>query len=157
CVVLTPLVLAVVVEAKLPALPYLLALAGAANVGGVISFSGNPQNMIVGAAAHGRIGFAQYLLLTLPVGVACLAATAGLIAWLFRRELPTGPLAERTPPRPAVDRALCIKGLGALALFATLALAGVTLAGAAMCAASALMIAARSTPRRAFALVDWTL
>src|SRR5215475_1096180 len=69
CVLLTPLVVAVVVEARLPALPYLLALASAANVGGVVSFSGNPQNMIVGAAAHahGAIGFAQYLLLTLPV------------------------------------------------------------------------------------------
>src|SRR5205823_261824 len=76
CVVLTPLVVAVVVEAKLPALPYLLGLASAANVGGVVSFSGNPQNMIVGAAAHGTISFAQYLALVLPVGVACLAANA---------------------------------------------------------------------------------
>jgi len=65
CVLLTPLVIAVVVEARLPALPYLLALASAANVGGVVSFSGNPQNMIVGAAAHGTIGFAQYFLVTL--------------------------------------------------------------------------------------------
>ncbi len=157
CVVLTPLVVAVVVEARLPALPYLLALAGAANVGGVVSFSGNPQNMIIGAAAHGTIGFAQYLALTLPVGIACLAANAALIAWLFRKELPKGPLADRSPPRPAVDRVLCAKGLGALALFAGLALAGVTLAGAAMCAAAALMVAARTTPRRAFAVIDWTL
>src|ERR1051325_5607513 len=73
CVLLTPLVVAVVVEAQLPALPYLLALASAANVGGVISFSGNPQNMIIGAAAHDTISFAQYLVLTLPVGAACLA------------------------------------------------------------------------------------
>ena len=54
CVVLTPLVVAVIVEARLPALPYLLALATAANVGGVVSFSGNPQNMIIGAAAAAR-------------------------------------------------------------------------------------------------------
>ena len=66
CVVLTPLVLAVVVEARLPALPYLLALASASNVGGVVSFSGNPQNMIIGAHAQDTIGFAQYLALTLP-------------------------------------------------------------------------------------------
>jgi Na+/H+ antiporter NhaD/arsenite permease-like protein len=157
CVVLTPLVVAVVVEARLPPLPYLLALAGAANVGGVVSFSGNPQNMIVGAAAHGSIGFAQYFALTLPVGAACLTANALLIAWLFRRELPAGDLAERSPPRPALDRVLCGKALGALALFAGLAVAGVALAGAAMCAAAALLIAARAAPRRAFAVVDWTL
>src|SRR5215831_16291873 len=103
CVLLTPLVVAVVVEARLPALPYLLALASAANVGGVVSFSGNPQNMIVGAAAHGTIGFGQYILLTLPVGVACLAANGALLSWLFRYDLPAGPLAERSPPKPAID------------------------------------------------------
>src|SRR5512132_1699542 len=74
CVLLTPLVVAVIVAARLPALPYLLALASAANVGGVVSFSGTPQNMIVGAAAHGQIGFLQYRLVTLPAGAACLAA-----------------------------------------------------------------------------------
>jgi Na+/H+ antiporter NhaD/arsenite permease-like protein len=158
CVVLTPLVLAVVVEARLPALPYLLALASAANVGGVISFSGNPQNMIIGAAAHGQVGFAHYLALTLPIGAGCLAINAAIIARIFRFELPSGPLAERRPPRPAVDRVLCGKALAALALFAALALAGVTLAGAAMVAASALMVAARTAEhRRVFSTIDWTL
>jgi Na+/H+ antiporter NhaD/arsenite permease-like protein len=157
CVVLTPLVVAVVVEARLPPLPYLLALASAANVGGVVSFSGNPQNMIVGAATHGTIGFAQYFVLVLPVGVACLVANAALLAWLFRYDLPAEPLTDRSPPRPALDRSLTIKGLGALALFAGLSLAGVTLAGAAMCAAAALMVASRTGARQVFAVVDWTL
>ena len=157
CVLLTPLVVAVVVEARLPPLPYLLALASAANVGGVVSFSGNPQNMIVGAAAHDSIGFAQYLLLTLPVGAACLAANAAALVWLFRRELPAGALADRSPPKPALDRALTIKALLALAAFAVMALAGVSLAGAAMTAAAALMVIARTPPKRAFAAVDWQL
>jgi Na+/H+ antiporter NhaD/arsenite permease-like protein len=158
CVVLTPLVVAVVVEARLPALPYLLALASASNVGGVVSFSGNPQNMIVGAAARGSIGFAQYLALMLPIGVVCLAANAAVLAWLFRFDLPSGRLAERSPPKPAVDRVLAGKAIAALALFAGLALAGVSLAGAAMAAAAALMVIARSKePRQTFAHVDWTL
>jgi Na+/H+ antiporter NhaD/arsenite permease-like protein len=161
CVVLTPLVIAVTVEAKLPPLPYPLALSASANVGGVVSFSGNPQNMIVGAAAAGKISFAQYLLLTLPIGAACLVATAATLAWMFRRDLRAGPLAERTPPRPAVDRALCAKGIAALAVFAGLALAGVSLAGAAMAAASGLMIVASprrpTVSREALAAVDWPL
>ncbi|MDB4958148.1 MAG: transporter, YbiR family [Myxococcales bacterium] len=157
CVVLTPLVVAVVVEAGLPPLPYLVALAAAANVGGVVSFSGNPQNMIIGAAAEGTIGFAQYLALTLPVGIACLFASASLIGWLFRFDLPKGALADRSPPRPAVDRALCVKGLLALVGFAGLALAGVPLAGAAMCAAAALMVVGRTVPARIMRSVDWTL
>jgi len=157
CVLLTPLVVAVVVEARLPALPYLLALASAANVGGVVSFSGNPQNMIVGAAAHGTIGFAQYLLLTLPVGAACLALNALVITWLFRKELPTEPLVDRSPPRPAIDRVLAVKALAALGLFAGLAMAGYSLAGSAMVGAASLMLVARTPPRRAFAGVDWQL
>jgi len=157
CLVMTPLVLAVVVEARLPPLPYLLALASAANVGGVVSFSGNPQNMIVGAAAHGSITFGQYFLVTLPAGAVCLAVNAALIAWLFRFELPKGTLAERRPPRPAVDVALTIKALAALALFAVLAVVGTSLAGAAMCAAAALLVAARSGARDVFKHIDWTL
>ena len=100
CVVLTPLVVAVVVEARLPALPYLLALASAANVGGVVSFAGNPQNMIVGAAAHGTLGVrARTSLLTLPVGVVCLAANAALLVLAVPLRSAGGALAERSPPR----------------------------------------------------------
>lgn len=158
CIVLTPLVVAVVVEARLPALPYLIGLASAANVGGVISLAGNPQNMIIGAAAQGHVGFGEYMLLTLPVGIVCLAANAQMLTSLFRYDLPDGKLAERSPPRPAIDRLLTIKGLGALVLFAILAFAGVSLAGAAVTAAAALMLSARSrVPRDAFRHVDWPL
>ena len=125
CLVLTPLVVAVTVEAGLPVLPYLLALATAANLGGVVTFSGNPQNMLIGHAAGGHPGFAAYLALTLPVGLACVAVNAGLLLWMFRRELPRGSLAERRPPRPALDRPLTAKALLALAGFAIMALAGV--------------------------------
>jgi Na+/H+ antiporter NhaD/arsenite permease-like protein len=157
CVVLTPLVLAVVVEAELPALPFLLALASGSNIGGAITFSGNPQNMIVGHAAAGHPSFAQYTALALPAGVACLAANALVIGWLFRKQLPTGPLAERAPPKPALDRVLAAKGLAALVAFAVMAVAGVALPGAALTAAAALMIAARIEPKRVVERIDWPL
>ena len=157
CLVLTPLVVAVAVEARLPVLPYLLALATASNLGGVVTFSGNPQNMLVGRAAAGDPGFASYLLLTLPAGIACVAVDAALLLWLFRRDLPRGPLVDRSPPRPALDRALTAKGLAALAAFAAMALAGVDLSGAAITSAAALVLVARVPPRRALTAVDWPL
>jgi Na+/H+ antiporter NhaD/arsenite permease-like protein len=157
CVVMTPLVVAVVVEAELPPLPYLLAIASAANVGSVVSFTGNPQNVIIGAAAQGTLGFATYFLLTLPLGVACLFANWALIARLFHHDLPAGPLVDRSPPKPALDRVLCGKALAALALFAGLAIAGFALEGAAMVAAGALMLAARVPPRGVFEKVDLML
>jgi Na+/H+ antiporter NhaD/arsenite permease-like protein len=157
CLVLTPLVVAVTVEAGLPVLPYLLALATGSNLGGVISFSGNPQNMLIGHAAAGHPSFAAYLVLTLPVGVACVAVNAALLLWLFRRALPAGPLVDRSPPRPAFDRRLTAKALAALIAFAAMALAGVELAGAAITAAAALILVAGVPPRKAMAAVDWPL
>jgi Na+/H+ antiporter NhaD/arsenite permease-like protein len=48
CLMLTPLVVAVMVRGKLPLAPYLLALAMSANLGSVATLVGNPQNMIIG-------------------------------------------------------------------------------------------------------------
>lgn len=157
CLLLTPLVVAVAVEARLPVLPYLLALASAANLGGVVSWSGNPQNMIIGRAAAGDPGFAAYLALMLPIGVACLAGNAVVLTWLFRAQLPRGPLVERAPPKPPFDRVLAAKALGALALFVGLALAGHGLPGAAMLAAAVLIVIARVPPRRILATLDWSI
>lgn len=157
CLVLTPLVVTVAVEARLPPMPYLLALASATNLGGVVTFSGNPQNMIVGEAAAGVPSFAQYLAVSLLPGVACLAANAAVLAWLFCKELPDGPLAERDPPRPGFDRVLAAKGLAALAMFAGLSLAGFSLPGAAIAAAALLILIARIEPTRPFEHVDWPL
>jgi Na+/H+ antiporter NhaD/arsenite permease-like protein len=157
CLLLTPLTVAVAIEARLPVLPYLLALASAANLGGVVAWSGNPQNMIVGRAAHGEPGFAAYLALMLPIGVALLAANAAALTWLFRRQLPRGPLAERAPPKPPFERVLATKALLALALFVALGLAGYALAGAAMAAAAALIVVARVPPKPILAKVDWSI
>jgi Na+/H+ antiporter NhaD/arsenite permease-like protein len=156
CLMFTPLVLAVILEAELPPLPYLLALASATNLGGVVTYTGNPQNMIVGAAA-GAPSYVHYLLRTLPIGLTCLAVDAALIAWMFRKELPVGPLKDRAPPRPYLNRPLAAKALAALVLFVALAVTGHRLAGAAMASAGLLILAARHTPRSAFLRVDWIL
>lgn len=156
CLMFTPLVLAVVVEAQLPALPYLLALATASNVGGVITYTGNPQNMIIGSA-DGAPKYLTYALHALPAGLVALVLDAVLLSWLFRRELPEGPLKERAPPRPHMDRTLAGKALGALALFVGLAVGGVPLAGGAMTSAVLLILVARSAPRQILARVDWVL
>jgi Na+/H+ antiporter NhaD/arsenite permease-like protein len=157
CLVLTPLVIAVTLEARLPAMPYLLALASASNIGGVVSFSGNPQNMLIGQAARGVPGFAEYLLLALPVGVACLVANAAVLTWLFRDQLPAGPLPEHTPAAPAFEPRLAGKGLAALGLFAILALLEIDLGGAAITAAAMLIAVARTPPRPVIGSLDWTV
>ena len=157
CLVLTPLVVTVAIEARLPPLPFLLALASASNLGGVVTFTGNPQNMIVGQAAAGAPSFAQYLAISIVPGLLCLVANAAVLSWLFRADLPAGPLAERDPPRPGFDRVLAAKGVGALALFAALCLAGVALDGAAIVSAALLIVVARRPSKPVLEKVDWPL
>jgi Na+/H+ antiporter NhaD/arsenite permease-like protein len=156
CLMFTPLVLAVILEADLPALPYLLALATATNLGGLATYTGNPQNMIVGASP-GAPSYLVYLAHAAPVALLSLAADAALLGWLFRRELPAGPLKDRSPPRAPLDRVLAAKALAALVLFVVLAVCGFRLAGAAMAAAALLIVLARHAPRKALERVDWIL
>ena len=157
CLMLTPLVVAVVVEADLPPLPYLLALASASNLGGAVRFTGNPQNMLIGHAAAGDPGYAEFFLLALPAGAVCLAIDAAVISWLFRRELPRGSLPPRETARPYPNWPLATRALAALALFVLLAFLEIELAGAAMTAAAALILVAKTPPRPILARVDWSL
>ncbi len=157
CLVFTPIVVAVVSEARLPALPYLLALAASANVGGVVSFTGNPQNMIIGTAAAGRLSYLGYLARALPVGVACLAVTGLALGWMFRRELDGEITREATVPRPHLDRGETYRALGALGTFVVLVGAEVALAAAALTAAAVSLVLTRLMPRRILVQVDWAL
>lgn len=50
--VLAPLILSMTRELALPPVPYLVALATAANVGSVATLTGNPQNMLVGSFSN---------------------------------------------------------------------------------------------------------
>ena len=94
CLMLTPLVLRLIDDARLPPLPYLLALAFGANAGSVATLTGNPQNMIVGTLSGIPYG-AFAAALALPA-LASLAIVGLVLQVLFRRELPRG----RLPPHP---------------------------------------------------------
>src|SRR5947208_5663234 len=67
CLMLTPLVIAVIRHGKLPLLPYLIALATSANIGSVATLVGNPQNMIIGHFSH--IPFAQFSRSLVPAAI----------------------------------------------------------------------------------------
>src|SRR5438034_5233326 len=94
CVVMAPLVVDLTRRLGLPPVPYLIALATAANVGSVATLTGNPQNMLVGSFS--AISYRSFLAREAPVAVLGLACVF-LVVWLvYRRQLPQAPLA--TPP-----------------------------------------------------------
>jgi Na+/H+ antiporter NhaD/arsenite permease-like protein len=85
CLMVTPLVVAVIVRSGLPLPPYLLALAMSANLGSLATLVGNPQNMIIGHLSG--ISFVRFSASMVPVAVAGLLIQYFLLSLGFRHVL----------------------------------------------------------------------
>lgn len=85
CLLLTPLVVAVIVRGRLPLFPYLMALATSANIGSVATLVGNPQNMIIGNMSH--IPFLRFSAALLPVAAIGLVINYAVLRFGFRKVL----------------------------------------------------------------------
>jgi len=159
CLLFTPVLLAAVVRARLPPAPYLIALATSANIGSVMTLTGNPQNMLVGIFSG--IPYARFFLVLAPVALAGLALNAWIVERLYRGRLGER-FAQDDRPAPAVDR----KAMRRMAVVVALVLAGFLVPGlagghnlafAAMAGAVLSIALNRYPPRRALAEVDWPL
>jgi len=154
CVMCTPLVVALVEAAALPALPYLLGLAFSSNAGSVATLTGNPQNMLIGTLSG--ISYAQFSKALLLPALLSLAAVLAVLLVAFRRELSWKRLSVDVPAPPLDQKLalLCTAGLGfVLAGF----LLGYNLAWTAMTGAALLLALSRQPPKEMFAQVDGTL
>ena len=99
CLAIAPVLIAACGRRKLDPVPYLLALACAANIGSALTLIGNPQNMLIGQTL--RLSFAGYSAeAALPV-VLGLAATWGLIAWQTRGRWSVEALTATSAPSSA--------------------------------------------------------
>jgi Na+/H+ antiporter NhaD/arsenite permease-like protein len=154
CVMCTPLVLALVEAAELPALPYLLGVCFAANAGSVATLTGNPQNMLIGTLSHISYGrFAAALILPALLSLACVL---GVLLVAFRREL-RGPLAAKEVPPPVVRWGQAILCLAVLTLILGGFLLGYSLAWTALSGAALLAVFSRVPPRELLGRVDGSL
>ena len=159
CLVLPPLVLAVVRSLGLEPLPYLLAIALGSNVGSAMTPTGNPQNMLIGVASG--ISFARFVgTLALP-SLGGLAIVFGVLAFVHRRSLAAAPR-RLTTSAPAVaehpfDAVLVTKALVLFGAALVGWLAGLSLPLIAISAAALLIAVARRDPSEAFANVEWEL
>jgi Na+/H+ antiporter NhaD/arsenite permease-like protein len=155
CLMLTPLVVAVIRRGKLPLLPYLIALATSANIGSVATLVGNPQNMIIGHFSH--ITFREFSRSLLPTAVIGLAINFFILRFGFRRILHARAI-ERTVARaPKLERGLCVLVCIVLTFMFAGFLAGLNLAWTAMGGAALVMVLARRDTHEVLKLVDWHL
>jgi Na+/H+ antiporter NhaD/arsenite permease-like protein len=113
CLAMAPVLADGCLARRLDPVPYLLALACAANIGSAATLIGNPQNMLIGETLH--LSFPGYLAqAALPVGLG-LVATWGVMVLLTagRWQLPPEALAieRHGEPGPALNRWQSAKGL----------------------------------------------
>ncbi len=155
CLAMAPVLAEGCARRGLDPVPFLIALACAANVGSAATLIGNPQNMLIGQAL--RLDFAGYLL------DAAAPAALGLgVVWLVVRWQVGGrwrrPVALPEVPTPPHNRWQVIKGF--------LVLSGVLLAflllpwpreAVALGAAGVLLASRRMASREILGLVDWQL
>ncbi|HUL60737.1 MAG TPA: SLC13 family permease [Anaeromyxobacteraceae bacterium] len=154
CLMMTPLVVRIIDDARLPARPYLLAVAFGSNAGSVATLTGNPQNMIVGTLSG--ISYARFAAaLALPAAVS-LVLVAIVLHLLFRKELTRRRLAA-TLARPAVDRRLLGTSLAALAVALAGFALGFPLSWTALFSGALCMAFGQRAPRQALQRVDWPL
>ena len=153
CLVLTPLVLDLVARLRRRPVPYLLAIAMAANVGSTATITGNPQNMLIGSFSG--LSYRDFLLHLGPV-----ALIGMLLDWLVIRLLCGAPhgaaaAAPAEPPhmhlrelrKPAIVIALVLAGF----------LSGVPPAMMAALGAALMLITRTREPRLVYDEVDWGL
>lgn len=156
CIALTPLLLDALRGLRRNPVPYLIAIAMAANIGSVATIIGNPQNMIIGSLSG--ISYLAF------AGALALPAVAGLvIAYLFLIMLFRRELHERVAGsgnghrRVRVHRWLALKNSSiTLLLFAAL-LMGAPIATSASAAAALILFTRRVKPAKLFAMIDWEL
>lgn len=164
CVIFAPLVVDLVQRHRLPPLPFLLALATAANTGSVATLVGNPQNLL--CASLGGLDYRTYAFHLVPVAVMGLAFNHALLALGFRASLRAArlnPVVAFDPPAPldpgaaAASRTSAARTLLVLAGTVVVYLAGADLALTAVAGFVALLIIQRVDPTRFWARIDWSV
>jgi Na+/H+ antiporter NhaD/arsenite permease-like protein len=155
CVLGAPLVVRLILRHGLPPLPYLMALATAANTGSVATLVGNPQNML--CAQLGGLEYGDHLLLMGPVAVLGLAINHGLLLAMFRDPLRT---ASFSTGENQTTQAISTRAKVSLAVIFACSIAytlGTNLAWTATGGFVLLMLVHRRDARELWPRIDWTL
>ncbi|HSW04772.1 anion transporter [Aquabacterium sp.] len=163
CLAVAPVLAEACLRRRLDPVPYLLALACAANIGSAATLIGNPQNMLIGEVLH--LPFAGYLLQVLPPVVLSLGVLWAWLAWAQRGRpeiLDSAPnerqLALLQAEAPEYDRWQTAKGLVvALALVAVFLFTDWPRDVAALVGAGVLLLSQRFHSSKVMGQVDWEL
>ncbi|HUW38460.1 MAG TPA: anion transporter [Rhodocyclaceae bacterium] len=165
CLAVAPVLIDACRGRRLAPMPFLLALACAANIGSAATLIGNPQNMLIGETL--RLSFAGYLLeAALPVGLGLLATWALVLALTRGRLVAAAGISSHggNPEEARLDEGIppdlwqTIKGLTvALVIVACFLFTDWPREVVALTGAGVLLTSRRLHSRRMLGLVDWEL
>jgi len=155
CLMITPLVVAVMIRGKLPLQPFLLALAMSANLGSVATLVGNPQNMIIGHLS--RMSFVRFSTAMVPIAAAGLAIQYAVLRLGFRKILSETVIQRPESRTYQLDRKLLTLTFSVLGAVFVGFVAGLNLSWTALAGGALLMVLARSDTHPVLKLVDWHL
>lgn len=159
CLFMAPLILKISRETRRPAVPLLLALATASNIGSVATITGNPQNILIGSLSG--ISYTHFLLRLGPPALVGLFVDWGLLHWLTKGREPV----PRTRPNSAESSTLEVKPrprdlawpLSVTALVLVGFFLGFAPAMVAAFGAALMLLAPHLDRQRMFEEVDWSL
>ncbi len=162
CLAMAPVLIDACRQRGLDPIPYLLALACAANIGSAATLIGNPQNMLIGASL--RLSFGGYVLEAAGPVALGLLATWGIIAWQTRGRWEgvvsgsSSVSARQDDDPPPFDRWQTCKGLTvAVVLLIVFLFTSWPREAAALVGAGILLTSRRLHSHRMLGLVDWPL
>ena len=155
CLVLTPLVLEITRQLRRNPVPYLLAVAMAANIGSVATITGNPQNMMIGSFSD--IPYRTFAAALSPVALVGLLLTIGVIAVAYRREFRPQEKVTLVRRPVRVHRLLMWKSMAASAGMIAFFFAGAPVPKVALVAGALLLVTRRIKPERVYREIDWQL
>ena len=160
CLAVAPVLVDACRRRRLDPVPFLIALACAANIGSAATLIGNPQNMLIGERLH--LSFAGYAAQAAVPVLLGLLVTWGIILWTSGRRLMLQaqpmPSSRREDDDTRLDTWQTLKGLAIAAgvvgcfLFTSLPREQVALV-----AAGLLLLSRKLHSRQSLGLVDWEL
>jgi Na+/H+ antiporter NhaD/arsenite permease-like protein len=162
CLAVAPVLIDACQQRHLKPIPYLLALACAANVGSAATLIGNPQNMLIGASLN--LSFGGYSLLAAGPVLLSLLAIWGIVVWqahgcwMVMAESGVALASRRVEDQARFNRWQTLKGLTvALALLGVFLFTDWPHEGAALIGAGVLLTSRRLHSSHMLGLVDWEL
>jgi Na+/H+ antiporter NhaD/arsenite permease-like protein len=156
CLAVAPVLAEACIRRRLDPVPYLLALACAANIGSAATLIGNPQNMLIGSVL--QLSFSGYLVDALGPVLLGLLALWAILLWQQRASMPPVTTAVSAAEGPPFDRWQTTKGLAvAGVLMVVFLFTDTPHEVAALIGAGVLLLSARFHSSKVMGLIDWEL